>query len=115
MLFLNIYKVLALFFVCVYILQIARADLVETLLQNKNPTSAFLENQLQAAVLEQQTYANRLIRGGVYQIEKAGKQLQTSYIIQSSATNVLAAKGLNDVIENSRKNLFIHMFRAYSI
>lgn len=69
---------------------------MESLL-SKGPTSAVLESQLQVAAVEQQNYANRLIRGGVHQIEKSAKQLQTTQIIQNAAANALAAKGLNDV------------------
>lgn len=62
-----------------------------------NPATKLLEIQLQNAVREQQQLATRLIQTGIQQAQVASNQLQVAKMIQTTAANTFASKGLFDV------------------
>lgn len=56
-----------------------------------------LENQVQRDARDQQYLAQKLIRNGVFEVEKSARQLQFAQMSQNIAANMLSAKGLVDV------------------
>lgn len=62
-----------------------------------NPAVKLLETQVQAALREQQTIANRLIQNGLNQYQGATRQFQVLANLQSIQVNQMAQKGTTEV------------------